>query len=56
MAGRMDRAKGRVAEAIGALFDNKKLKDKGRAARVMGTTKVKANSAAGRMRSRTPRR
>jgi uncharacterized protein YjbJ (UPF0337 family) len=56
MAGRMNRAKGRFAEAIGALFDNKKLKDKGRAARVKGTTKLKANSAAGRIRSRAPRR
>ena len=54
MAGRMDRAKGRVAEALGALFDNKKLKDKGRASRVMGTTKGKAADSADDVKDRTP--
>jgi uncharacterized protein YjbJ (UPF0337 family) len=56
MAGRMDRAKGRVAEALGALLDNKKLKDKGRAARMVGTTKGKAAGAADEVRDRTPGR
>ena len=56
MAGRMDRAKGRIAEALGALFDNKELKDKGRASRVMGTTKGKAAGAADKIRGRTRRR
>jgi uncharacterized protein YjbJ (UPF0337 family) len=50
----MDRAKGRLAEALGALFDNKKLKDKGRASRVLGTTKGKAGRARDEVRDRTP--
>ncbi|HYY22306.1 MAG TPA: hypothetical protein VE780_10550 [Thermoleophilaceae bacterium] len=54
MAGRLDRAKGRLAESIGALLDNKRLKDKGRASRVKGSTKGKIDQVADEVRDRTP--
>jgi uncharacterized protein YjbJ (UPF0337 family) len=54
VAGRLDRAKGRVAEALGALMDNKRLKDKGRVSRVKGTTKNKLGRAVDAVRQRTP--
>jgi uncharacterized protein YjbJ (UPF0337 family) len=55
MAGRLDRAKGRLAESLGALLDNKELKDKGRAARIKGTTEHKAGRFADKVRGRVRR-
>ena len=46
MAGRSRRTKGRLAESIGALVDNKRFKDKGRFERVRGTAKKRASKAA----------
>jgi uncharacterized protein YjbJ (UPF0337 family) len=46
MAGRARRGKGRLMESWGALTDNKKLKDKGRALQGEGA----ARSAAGRVK------
>ena len=45
MAGRAKRAKGRTKESLGALTDNKKLKDKGRADQAAGTVRKKARRA-----------
>jgi len=39
MGGRADKAKGRIKEAVGALSDNKRLKDKGRDDRAKGSAK-----------------
>jgi uncharacterized protein YjbJ (UPF0337 family) len=45
MAGRTQRGKGRVMEAVGALTDNKKTKDKGRLHQLIGSTKKKGHKA-----------
>jgi uncharacterized protein YjbJ (UPF0337 family) len=45
MAGKADRAKGRVKEGVGGLTDNKRLKDKGRADSAKGTVKKKTDKA-----------
>ena len=45
MPGRTQRAKGRVMEAIGALSDNKKTKDKGRLNQFIGSGKKKTGKA-----------
>ena len=45
MAGRIKRGRGRLMESVGALTDNKRLKDKGRLLRGQG----KARSAADRV-------
>jgi uncharacterized protein YjbJ (UPF0337 family) len=42
MAGRTDRAKGRVKESAGALTDHKRLKDKGRVDQAKGSVKKRA--------------
>jgi uncharacterized protein YjbJ (UPF0337 family) len=42
MAGRTDRAKGRVKESAGALADHKELKDKGRVDQAKGSIKKRA--------------
>jgi uncharacterized protein YjbJ (UPF0337 family) len=39
MGGRTDRAKGRVKESVGALADDKRLKDSGRLDQAKGTVK-----------------
>ncbi len=46
MAGRVKRGRGRLMESVGALTDNKRLKDKGRLLRGEGT----ARSAADRVK------
>ena len=45
MAGRADRAKGRIKEALGALADNKRVKDKGRVDQAKGSTKKRVDKA-----------
>jgi uncharacterized protein YjbJ (UPF0337 family) len=45
MAGRAQRAKGRLMEAFGALSDNKKAKDRGRLDQVMGSGRKKTRKA-----------
>ena len=45
MAGRFDRAKGRLKESIGALADHKRLKDMGRVDQAKGSTKKHARKA-----------
>ena len=47
MAGRVKRGRGRLMESVGALTDNKRLKDKGRVLRGQGT----ARSAADRVKT-----
>jgi uncharacterized protein YjbJ (UPF0337 family) len=42
MAGKTDRAKGRVKESVGALADHKRLKDKGRVDQAKGSVKKRA--------------
>src|SRR3954451_464108 len=49
MAGRGDRAKGRVKESLGALADHKRLKDKGRVDQAKGSTKKRARRAADKL-------
>lgn len=46
MSGKTRRAKGRVKESVGALTDDKELKDKGRVDQAVGTAKKKAGAAA----------
>lgn len=46
MAGRTDRAKGRLKESLGALADHKRLKDKGRLDQAKGSTKKRTGKAA----------
>jgi uncharacterized protein YjbJ (UPF0337 family) len=50
MAGRTDRAKGRLKESLGALADHKRLKDKGRVDQAKGSTKKRADKAADKIR------
>ena len=45
MAGRTQRAKGRLREASGALADNKKAKDRGRLEQLIGSTRKKGRKA-----------
>lgn len=45
MAGRTTNAKGRIKESVGALKDDKALKDKGRVEQARGTVKKNANKA-----------
>jgi uncharacterized protein YjbJ (UPF0337 family) len=45
MAGRTQRGKGRLMEAIGALTDNKKAKDKGRLHQLVGSGRKKGRKA-----------
>ena len=45
MAGKADKAKGRVKEGAGGLTGNKRLKDKGRADSAKGTVKKKTDKA-----------
>jgi uncharacterized protein YjbJ (UPF0337 family) len=53
MAGRTERAKGRVKESAGALADDKKLKDKGRVQQAKGSVKKRVGKA---KRKADPRR
>ena len=50
MAGRTKRAKGRVKESLGAVADNKRLKDKGRVDQAKGSTKKRADKAVDKLR------
>jgi uncharacterized protein YjbJ (UPF0337 family) len=50
MAGRGDRAKGRIKESLGALADHKRLKDKGRVDQAKGSTKKRARRAADKLK------
>ena len=43
MAGRVKRGRGRLMESVGALTDNKRLKDKGRLLRGEGTARSAAD-------------
>ena len=45
MAGRTQRAKGRLMEAVGALMNNKKAKDKGRLNQLIGGGRKKSRRA-----------
>ena len=45
MSGRLDRAKGRVKESLGALADHKRLKDKGRVDQAKGSVKKRSTKA-----------
>ena len=45
MSGRLDRAKGRVKESLGALADHKRLKDKGRVEQAKGSVKKRTAKA-----------
>lgn len=45
MAGRGDRAKGRLKESLGALADHKRLKDKGRLDQAKGSAKKRVRRA-----------
>jgi uncharacterized protein YjbJ (UPF0337 family) len=45
MSGRTDRAKGRLKESLGALADDKRMKDKGRAKQAKGSTKKRVAKA-----------
>jgi uncharacterized protein YjbJ (UPF0337 family) len=45
MAGRTDRAKGRIKESAGALADHKEMKDKGRVDQAKGSVKKRAKKA-----------
>jgi uncharacterized protein YjbJ (UPF0337 family) len=46
MAGRTQKAKGRVKESAGALANDKEMKDRGRLDQAAGTAKKKADDAA----------
>jgi uncharacterized protein YjbJ (UPF0337 family) len=46
MAGRTQKAKGRVKESAGALANNKKMKDRGRVDQGAGAAKKKTDAAA----------
>jgi uncharacterized protein YjbJ (UPF0337 family) len=46
MAGEMDKAKGRVKEAVGALTDDDDVKNEGRADQTVGKAKEKVDKAA----------
>ena len=45
MAGEMDKAKGRVKEAVGALTDDDEIKNEGRADQTAGKAKEKVDKA-----------
>jgi uncharacterized protein YjbJ (UPF0337 family) len=45
MGGRMDVVKGRFEEAVGALFNDNKLRDKGKADQAVGKVKQAAQTA-----------
>ena len=45
MGGRMDEVKGRFEEAVGALFDDNKLRDKGKTDQAVGKVKRAAQTA-----------
>jgi uncharacterized protein YjbJ (UPF0337 family) len=46
MAGRTQKAKGRVKESVGALANDKEMKDRGRADQAAGSVKKQAGKAA----------
>lgn len=46
MSGRTQRAKGRVKESVGALADDKGMKDRGRMDQASGTVRKKVGKAA----------
>jgi uncharacterized protein YjbJ (UPF0337 family) len=50
MGGRTETAKGRLKESVGALIDNKRLKDKGRVEQATGTAKKTAGRVADKIR------
>ena len=50
MAGKTDKAKGRVKEGAGGLTDNKSLKNKGRADSAKGTAKKKTDKATNKVK------
>ena len=52
MAGRAKRAKGRAKESLGALADNKKLKDKGRVDQAEGTARKKTRRAVDKVKDK----
>jgi uncharacterized protein YjbJ (UPF0337 family) len=47
MGGKMDMVKGRIKEAVGALTDNNKLRDQGKADQAIGRVKQVTQSAVG---------
>jgi|1185.fasta_scaffold1015870_1 uncharacterized protein YjbJ (UPF0337 family) len=50
MGGKMDVIKGRIKEAVGALTDNNKLRDQGKADQTVGKVKQVTQSAVGKVK------
>ena len=50
MGGKMDMVKGRIKEAVGALTDNNKLRDQGKADQAVGKVKQVTQSAVGKVK------
>ena len=50
MGGKMDMVKGRIKEAVGALTDNNKLRDQGKADQAVGRVKQVTQTAVGNIK------
>ena len=51
MGGKMDMAKGRIKEAVGALTDNNKLRNQGKADQTVGKVKQVTQTAVGKIKA-----
>ena len=51
MGGKSDMVKGRIKEAVGALIDNNKLRDQGKADQAVGKVKQATQTAVGKVKA-----